>query len=77
MRLVSWSEDDVGMLDVVGDHDGFNDNVGLSLEGFTNEDGPVVGFDDIDGMDDEEDSLDGIDLDVDLSESSLQQMRRA
>jgi hypothetical protein len=77
MRLVFWSGDDVEILDVVGGHDGFNDNVGLLLEGFTNEDGPVKGFDDSDGMDDEEDSLDGIELDVDLSKSSLQQMRRA
>ncbi len=27
MRLVSWSGDDVGILDDVGDHDGFTDGV--------------------------------------------------
>jgi hypothetical protein len=81
----NWNKACVGSLHLDdGVSEGFADDEGNKdvldvgiLEGSSDDDGPVEGFVESDGLDDEEGSLDGVELGAELSKSSIQQMRRA
>jgi hypothetical protein len=81
----NWNKASVGslhtsvVLDDVADDEGNKDGLDVGiLEGSSDDDGPVDGFVESDGLDDEEGSLvNDVELSAELGKSSNQQMRRA